>query len=92
MVDLYIGQENTKWVLHEKLLCYRSKFFRNIFYSKENRTRQTQSSYGLPDEEPEPFRMFVGWLYSGVSRVSLTLPLKYANERSTPPLLNQRRT
>ncbi|KAG9675888.1 hypothetical protein KCU81_g7921, partial [Aureobasidium melanogenum] len=65
MVDLYIGQENTKWVLHEKLLCYRSKFFRNIFYSKENRTRQTQSSYGLPDEEPEPFRMFVGWLYSG---------------------------
>lgn len=61
MVDIYVGQENTKWILHEKLLCYRSKFFRNIFYSKENKNRQ----FGLPDEEDEPFRLFVGWLYSG---------------------------
>ncbi|KAI4725070.1 hypothetical protein E4T49_07184 [Aureobasidium sp. EXF-10728] len=61
MVDIYVGQENTKWILHEKLLCHRSKFFRNIFYSKENKNRQ----FGLPDEEDEPFRIFVGWLYSG---------------------------
>jgi hypothetical protein len=61
MVDIYVGQENTKWILHEKLLCYRSKFFRNIFHSKENKNRQ----FGLPDEEDEPFRLFVGWLYSG---------------------------
>ncbi|KAI5197688.1 hypothetical protein E4T38_07876 [Aureobasidium subglaciale] len=60
MVDIYVGPENNKWTLHEKLLCYRSKFFRNIFYSKENKNRQ----FGLPDEEDEPFRLFVGWLYS----------------------------
>ena len=61
MVDIYVGQENPHWILHQKLLCYRSKFFRNIFYSKENKNRQ----FGLPDEEDEPFRLFVGWLYSG---------------------------
>ena len=61
MVDIYVGQENTHWILHEKLLCHRSKFFRNIFYSKENKNH----TFGLPDEEDEPFRLFVGWLYSG---------------------------
>lgn len=61
MVDIYVGQENTHWILHEKLLCYRSKFFRNVFYGKESKTH----SFGLPDEEDEPFRLFVGWLYSG---------------------------
>ncbi|KAK5703084.1 hypothetical protein LTR97_004031 [Elasticomyces elasticus] len=61
MVDIYVGQENTHWVLHEKLLCHRSKFFRNIFYKKDG---SKDSHYGLPDEDDAPFRMFVGWLYS----------------------------
>lgn len=60
MVDIYVGQENTHWILHEKLLCYRSKFFNNIFKGKENKDHK----FGLPDEEDEPFRLFVGWLYS----------------------------
>ena len=61
MVDIYVGQENTHWILHEKLLCHRSKFFNNIFQSKDNKDHQ----FSLPDEEDEPFRLFVGWLYSG---------------------------
>ncbi|EMC96526.1 hypothetical protein BAUCODRAFT_479183 [Baudoinia panamericana UAMH 10762] len=61
MVDIYVGQENTHWVLHEKLLCYRSRFFRNIFYNKEGSKNHV---YGLPDDDDEPFRLFVGWLYS----------------------------
>lgn len=60
MVDIYVGPENTHWILHEKLLCYHSPFFRNIFYSKDKQ----QSSFGLPDEEDGPFKIFVGWLYS----------------------------
>ncbi|GAB7351295.1 hypothetical protein MBLNU459_g1711t1 [Dothideomycetes sp. NU459] len=60
MVDIYVGQENTHWILHEKLLCHRSKFFRNIFYSKDSHNH----TFGLPDEDDEPFRLFVGWLYS----------------------------
>jgi len=61
MVDIYVGQENTHWILHEKLLCYRSNFFKKIFYNKEG---SKNHAYGLPDEDDEPFRMFVGWLYS----------------------------
>ena len=60
MVDIYVGPENTHWILHEKLLCYRSKFFRDIFYKKDHPSK----SFGLPDDDDEPFRLFVGWLYS----------------------------
>jgi hypothetical protein len=62
MVDIYVGDENTHWVLHEKLLCYRSKFFRKIFYNEKGNKNHT---FGLPDEEDGPFRLFVAWLYSG---------------------------
>ncbi|KAF1989115.1 hypothetical protein K402DRAFT_372662 [Aulographum hederae CBS 113979] len=67
MVDIYVGPENTHWVLHEKLLCYRSKFFSKIFYSTSKFTGRaaTSKTFGLPDEEDEPFKAFVGWLYSG---------------------------
>ncbi|KAF2744470.1 hypothetical protein M011DRAFT_166019 [Sporormia fimetaria CBS 119925] len=60
MVDIYVGPNNTHWVLHEKLLCYHSPFFRKIFLSKSNTTH----TYGLPEEEDATFRCLVGWLYS----------------------------
>jgi len=61
MVDIYVGSENTHWVLHEKLLCHRSRFFRAIFYKRNGRKDHT---YGLPDEDDTAFKLFVGWLYS----------------------------
>jgi len=64
MVDIYVGHENTHWILHEKLLCTRSKFFSAIFYKKSPHGGDGNKSFGLPEEEDEPFRMFVGWLYS----------------------------
>jgi hypothetical protein len=65
MVDIYVGPENTHWVLHEKLLCSRSQFFSKIFYTKTPSSRSGgNKAFGLPDEEDEPFRLFVGWLYS----------------------------
>lgn len=65
MVDIYVGPSNTHWTLHEKLLCYRSRFFRNIFYPKnKNSNAKKNHAYGLPEEDDEPFKLFVGWLYS----------------------------
>jgi len=67
MVDIYVGSANTHWILHEKLLCSKSKFFNSIFYTKQAKSIAGNSNkkFGLPDEEDEPFRLFVGWLYSG---------------------------
>lgn len=74
MVDIYVGVENTHWILHEKLLCYHSPFFRKVFYSKTSNSSKTQS-FGLPDEEDAPFKTFVGWLYSS----SLPVPREEAD-------------
>jgi hypothetical protein len=74
MVDIYVGAENTHWILHEKLLCYHSPFFRKVFYSKSSNANKTQS-FGLPDEEDAPFKTFVGWLYSS----SLPVPREEAD-------------
>jgi len=74
MVDIYVGPENTHWILHEKLLCYHSPFFRKVFYSKNSNANKTQS-FGLPDEEDTPFKTFVGWLYSS----SLPVPREEAD-------------
>lgn len=60
MVDIYVGDENTHWILHEKLLCHHSPFFRKIFYAKGSTTQ----SFGLPDDDDNAFKTFVGWLYS----------------------------
>jgi hypothetical protein len=72
MVDIYVGPENTHWILHEKLLCSKSQFFNKIFYKGKNSSKSTSSTraFGLPDEEDAPFRLFVGWLYSD----RITLP------------------
>lgn len=74
MVDIYVGAENTHWILHEKLLCYHSPFFRKVFYSKTSNANKTQS-FGLPEEEDAPFKTFVGWLYSS----SLPVPREEAD-------------
>jgi len=74
MVDIYVGPENTHWILHEKLLCHHSPFFRKIFYSKSSSSSRTQS-FGLPEEEDLPFKTFVGWLYSS----SLPVPREEAD-------------
>ncbi|KAF1938846.1 hypothetical protein EJ02DRAFT_468599 [Clathrospora elynae] len=74
MADIYVGPENTHWILHEKLLCYHSPFFRKVFYSKASHSHKTQS-FGLPDEEDAPFKTFVGWLYSS----SLPVPREEAD-------------
>jgi hypothetical protein len=71
MVDIYVGPENTHWILHEKLLCHHSPYFRKIFYKKGS----TTTSHGLPEEEDFPFKTFVGWLYSS----SLPVPREEAD-------------
>ncbi len=80
LVHIYIGQENTHWILHERLLCYHSPFFRKIFYSAESEASATKV-YGFPDQDDAPFELFVGWLYSRA--------IKYpSTEKEIGPLLD----
>lgn len=67
LVNIYVGDENTHWILHERLLCYHSPFFASIFYSKENESAKSKN-YGFPDADDAPFELFVGWLYSRALR------------------------
>lgn len=71
MVDIYVGEENTHWILHEKLLCHHSPFFRKIFYAKGSNTQ----SFGLPEDDDNAFKTLVGWLYSS----SLPVPREEAD-------------
>ena len=80
MVDIYVGPDSTHWILHEKLLCYYSPFFRNIFYSKSS-SSSSSKSFGLPESDDQPFELLVGWLYSRA--------LRYPNEeKDIGPLLD----
>lgn len=67
-MDIYVGPENTHWVIHEKLLCYHSPFFRARFYNKEAHSSASSKTFGLPDSDDLPFELFVGWLYSKALR------------------------
>jgi len=67
MVEILIGPQQTPYNLHEKLLCHRSRFFSKVFSSEDADDDQQQpKQFGLPDEEDSSFRVFIGWLYSGI--------------------------
>ncbi|KAI4095499.1 MAG: hypothetical protein L6R37_007069 [Teloschistes peruensis] len=67
LVDIYVGEENSHYPLHEKLLCHHSPFFSSIFYNKSNKASRTKE-FGLPELDDNVFALFVGWLYSRAIR------------------------
>lgn len=85
MVNVYVGPENTHWYIHERLLCYYSPFFADIF-SADDETPEKQNArrnktVELQDEENLAFEMLVGWLYSR----SIKVP---EEEKDLGPLLD----
>ncbi|KAI4171198.1 MAG: hypothetical protein LQ343_004404 [Gyalolechia ehrenbergii] len=80
LVDIYVGEENSHYPLHEKLLCHHSPFFARIFYTKSSSSSRTKE-FGLPEVSDEVFALFVGWLYS----CALRFP---EEERDIGPLLD----
>ncbi|KAI4189003.1 MAG: hypothetical protein L6R41_001757 [Letrouitia leprolyta] len=80
LVDIYVGEENSHYPLHEKLLCYYSPFFARTFYNKSNSSSRTKE-FGLPEVTDEVFALFVGWLYARALRSP-------SEERDIGPLLD----
>ncbi|OAP64691.1 hypothetical protein AYL99_00663 [Fonsecaea erecta] len=68
LVDIYVGQDSTRWSLHEELLCYHSPFFSSVFRGDNGKKKETKSqdnkTCSLEDEDDYPFELLVGWLYA----------------------------
>ncbi|KAF2755182.1 hypothetical protein EJ05DRAFT_503487 [Pseudovirgaria hyperparasitica] len=52
LVDIYVGPLSTHWILHEKLLCARSLFFRRAFYTSHKRTSTSTPSKSPRSQTP----------------------------------------
>ncbi|KAI9737423.1 MAG: hypothetical protein M1834_009577 [Cirrosporium novae-zelandiae] len=63
-----LGTDRQRYVLHKKVLCSKSDFFRAAFRGPSKEA--TENKMTLPEESPKAFRMFVSWLYTNSVPVS----------------------
>ena len=63
MVQVYVGPGDRCWMLPTNLLCHLSSFFKAAL--KTGFKEADKKRVVLKDDEPEVFRLFVVWLYSG---------------------------
>lgn len=77
MVTIWVGPERKRFLLHEELICARSKFFHSAFKSDFEESARKEMS--MPEDDPITFGHLVDWLY--LRRVSCA----YADEDETDP-------
>jgi hypothetical protein len=59
------GNQNT-FSVHKDIICAKSKFFKTAFMNTNGNWRETEEKLmPLPDVDPELFRTYVNWLYTG---------------------------
>jgi hypothetical protein len=59
-VKVYLGKKRKEFVIHKKLLCNKSDFFRKAFTGS---FKEGEGVIYLPDDSPGPFSIFIDWLY-----------------------------
>ena len=62
MVTIHVGEERTKYVVHEQFICHYSDFFQSAFNSGFSETESKEVSY--PDTTTPAFGLFIQWLYT----------------------------
>ncbi|KAH8597133.1 hypothetical protein B0O99DRAFT_592884 [Bisporella sp. PMI_857] len=62
IVNIIVGEEKKKFVLHKNLICTSSPVFERMFNGsfKEGKAQTAK----LPDDDVESFALFQGWLYN----------------------------
>jgi hypothetical protein len=65
LLDIYIGPEQRRWSLHERLLCYHSSFFDEGFTLNGEHKRIKDGELYMPDQDPAAFELLIKWLYQG---------------------------
>jgi hypothetical protein len=63
IVKIYVGSENTPWVLHENVICHYSNFFRKAFQG--NFLEASKKKITLGEDDPVVFGHLVDWIYTG---------------------------
>ncbi|KAL8715991.1 MAG: hypothetical protein Q9220_000658 [cf. Caloplaca sp. 1 TL-2023] len=65
LVKVYVGngEERESWTVHTKLLTHASSFFASAFNGSFSEA--ATKSIELPEDDPDAFRLFVQWLYTG---------------------------
>jgi len=62
-VNLYVGPEKKKFVVHKHLLTAQSKYFNGAF--NRNFKEASEGSIFLEEDDPEVVDLLVVWLYRG---------------------------
>lgn len=63
MITVLVGREEQQFILYQDVVCAKSKFFKAAC-SKKWREGQ-EKVVRLPEVQPDNFKAYCGWLYSG---------------------------
>ncbi|KAK3943578.1 hypothetical protein QBC46DRAFT_420037 [Diplogelasinospora grovesii] len=62
IVTVYVGPEEKRWAVHEKLLSSRSRYFNHVFNGSPDGTPGSDE-LKMPKEDPKLFGLLIRWLY-----------------------------
>lgn len=63
MIDIFVGSELEQFKVHDKLLCAKSSFFKNMLHGQFKEA--IERTVRLPDDNAVIFSLFLHWLYVG---------------------------
>ncbi|KAG9242334.1 hypothetical protein BJ878DRAFT_482108 [Calycina marina] len=80
-VDITVGSGDhaRKYHIHKSILCEHSDFFQKMFNS--NLLEGITNTATLPEDDPNTFEVFVGWIYRGTIEVPNTTTREKFNSR-----------
>jgi hypothetical protein len=96
VVKIHVGRKRKEFIVHKKLICDASKFFKDAFTGpfKEGQ----EGVMYMPEDDPESFSCFIEWLYRNplpiiedgakVSKV-VTMTKKAAEDREFGPITEE---
>ncbi|QSZ31399.1 hypothetical protein DSL72_000964 [Monilinia vaccinii-corymbosi] len=66
MVDIYVGEEKEHFRIHRSILCNKVPYFQKMF--SIGFVEGSELKAYLPEDDPEDFDVFAGWVYFGTLR------------------------